>query len=121
MTCNILFMQALLRPGRFDRQIPVEVPVLPERKSIFELYLKKLPLEHPPEQYASRLAALTPGHTGMYKSYPAMKSYPCDEINAAVCSIDTQFNKHYIHSRLLYNICFVFCLAICNFFDSSCP
>ncbi|XP_065915326.1 mitochondrial inner membrane m-AAA protease component paraplegin-like isoform X2 [Dysidea avara] len=56
--------QALLRPGRFDRQIPIELPVLPERKSIFELYLKKLPLEHPPEQYVSRLAALTPGHTG---------------------------------------------------------
>ena len=68
MTLKMLFIQALLRPGRFDRQIPIELPVLPERKSIFELYLKKLPLEHPPEQYVSRLAALTPGHTGMCKS-----------------------------------------------------
>lgn len=63
-TLHTYSLQALLRPGRFDRQIPIEVPVLPERKAIFELYLKKLPLEHPPEQYASRLAALTPGHTG---------------------------------------------------------
>ena len=56
--------QALLRPGRFDRQIAINLPTLLERKAIFEVYLKKLVLEKAVEQYSSRLAALTPGHSG---------------------------------------------------------
>ena len=56
--------QALLRPGRFDRQIAIDLPTLPERKAIFEVYLRKVLLERSVESYSSRLAALTPGYSG---------------------------------------------------------
>ena len=56
--------QALLRPGRFDRQILITLPTLPERKAIFEVYLKKILLEKSVDAYSSRLAALTPGNSG---------------------------------------------------------
>ncbi len=57
--------QALLRPGRFDRQIAIDLPTLPERKAIFEVYLRNITLEQPSvERYSSRMAALTPGHSG---------------------------------------------------------
>ena len=55
---------ALLRPGRFDRQIMINLPTLPERKAIFEVYLQDLVLEQQVENDSSRLAALTPGHSG---------------------------------------------------------
>ena len=58
--------QALLRPGRFDRQILINLPTLLERKAIFEVYLKKILLEKSVDAYSSRLAALTPGHSGMH-------------------------------------------------------
>ena len=61
--------QALLRPGRFDRQILINLPTLPERKAIFEVYLKKILLEKWVDAYSSRLAALTPGHSGMHDDY----------------------------------------------------
>ena len=54
---------ALLRPGRFDRIIQVNLPTLDEREEIFELYLKKIILN--PDKsldfYKKRLATLTPG------------------------------------------------------------
>ena len=56
--------QALLRPGRFDRQIAIDLPTLAERKEIFEVYLRKVVLEESYDRYSSRLAALTPGHSG---------------------------------------------------------
>ncbi len=56
--------QALLRPGRFDRQVSIDLPTLPERKAIFEVYLREIVLENQVESYSSRLAALTPGHSG---------------------------------------------------------
>ncbi|CAI8034744.1 Paraplegin [Geodia barretti] len=56
--------QALLRPGRFDRQIAIDLPTLPERKAIFDVYLRKVLLEGPVVSYSARLAALTPGHSG---------------------------------------------------------
>ena len=61
--------QALLRPGRFDRQILINLPTLPERKAIFEVYLKKILLEKSVDVYSSRLAALTPGHSGKQAYY----------------------------------------------------
>ena len=57
--------QALLRPGRFDRQISIDLPTLLERKAIFEVYLKKILLEKSFEEYSGRLAALTPGQSGI--------------------------------------------------------
>ncbi|XP_032226471.2 paraplegin isoform X2 [Nematostella vectensis] len=55
---------ALLRPGRFDRHIAIDLPTLPERMEIFEVHLKKLTLKRSIDQYTKRLAELTPGHSG---------------------------------------------------------
>eukprot|EP00894_Picocystis_sp_ML_P002850 jgi/Pico_ML_1/53367/g3928.t1 len=56
--------QALLRPGRFDRQISIDRPDIKGREQIFRVYLKKLRLDHPPDYFSQRLAALTPGFAG---------------------------------------------------------
>lgn len=53
---------ALLRPGRFDRQIYLELPNLTERKAIFEVHLKPLTLS--PDIDIEVLAAQTPGFSG---------------------------------------------------------
>jgi AFG3 family protein len=55
---------ALLRPGRFDRQIQVEKPDIAGRTAIFEVHLKGITLLGQPETYSKRLAALTPGFAG---------------------------------------------------------
>ncbi len=57
---------ALLRPGRFDRTIEVNLPTLKEREEIFKIYLEKIELneEYPLNYYAKRLATLSPGFTG---------------------------------------------------------
>lgn len=56
--------QALLRPGRFDRHIAIDLPTKIERKSIFEIHLKKLKLKQPYSVYSDRLADLSPGMSG---------------------------------------------------------
>lgn len=56
--------KALLRPGRFDRHILIDLPTLEERKEIFEQHLKTVTLENKPEHYSRRLAHLTPGFSG---------------------------------------------------------
>ncbi|KAK3746774.1 hypothetical protein QZH41_013598, partial [Actinostola sp. cb2023] len=56
--------QALLRPGRFDRHIAIDLPTLPERLAIFEVHLKKLTLRKSIKDYSRRLAELTPGYSG---------------------------------------------------------
>jgi cell division protease FtsH len=53
---------ALLRAGRFDRQVLVDRPDRVGRVQILDLYLKKTTLA--PEVYAEQIAALTPGFTG---------------------------------------------------------
>ncbi|VDI79957.1 spastic paraplegia 7 [Mytilus galloprovincialis] len=56
---------ALLRPGRFDRQILIDFPTLIERKEMFDIYLKNLKLsESSEESLAYKLAQLTPRMTG---------------------------------------------------------
>merc|ERR1740138_1607064 len=57
---------ALTRPGRFDRQIPVDKPDLAERKTIYHVHLKPVKLaEHLNEDdVAKRMAALCPGFAG---------------------------------------------------------
>lgn len=54
--------QALLRPGRFDRQISVDVPDLAGREQIFKVHLQKISAG--PSVQASVLAAQTPGFAG---------------------------------------------------------
>lgn len=55
---------AILRPGRFDRQILVDKPDIKGRKMIFEVHLKPLKVSIDKEDLAERLAALTPGFAG---------------------------------------------------------
>lgn len=57
---------ALLRPGRFDRQVEIGLPSIKERQQIFEVHLKKIKVDerYDKEEYARKLAALTPGFSG---------------------------------------------------------
>lgn len=54
--------KALLRPGRFDRQIYVDMPELNERKEIFKVHLKPLKLDDTVD--IDFLARQTPGFSG---------------------------------------------------------
>lgn len=58
--------KALLRPGRFDRQVEVTAPTLGERAQIFKVHLKKIKTheQFDKETYSKKLAALTPGFSG---------------------------------------------------------
>lgn len=56
--------KALLRPGRFDRHILIDLPNLEERRQIFEKHLSGIVLEFSPTKYSKRLATLTPGFSG---------------------------------------------------------
>jgi AFG3 family protein len=56
--------RALLRPGRFDRQINVDRPDIKGRDQIFQVHLQKIKLDAPISHYSERLAALTPGFSG---------------------------------------------------------
>uniref|UniRef100_A0A665XCX4 AAA+ ATPase domain-containing protein n=1 Tax=Echeneis naucrates TaxID=173247 RepID=A0A665XCX4_ECHNA len=58
---------ALMRPGRLDRHIFIDLPTLQERKEIFEQHLKFLKLTQPANFYSLRLAELTPGFSGSVK------------------------------------------------------
>ncbi len=53
---------ALLRPGRFDRQIGIDRPDLNGRHQIFDVHLK--PIKVSPDIDAEKLAAQTPGFAG---------------------------------------------------------
>ena len=53
---------ALLRAGRFDRQIHVDLPDLNERKEIFMVHLKPLKIDETVE--VAQLARQTPGFSG---------------------------------------------------------
>ena len=54
--------QALLRPGRFDRQIQVVLPTEEGREEILKIHTKKLPLA--PEIDLRSIAKVTPGFSG---------------------------------------------------------
>ena len=54
--------RALMRAGRFDRQIQVELPDIKERKAIFEVHLRPLRLSDDVE--SKFLAKQTPGFSG---------------------------------------------------------
>merc|ERR1712242_493681 len=56
--------KALMRPGRFDRQIYVPAPDIKGRASIFKVHLGTLKTELDKEELARKLSALTPGFTG---------------------------------------------------------
>ena len=54
--------KALLRAGRFDRQIHVELPGLPERKQIFRVHMRPLKMDDTVD--VDLLARQTPGFSG---------------------------------------------------------
>jgi len=58
--------KALIRPGRFDRLIEVDLPNLEERKEIFEVHLKDIVVSEDLEKstVAEKLGALTMGMSG---------------------------------------------------------
>ncbi len=53
---------ALLRPGRFDRQVVVDMPDLEERDAILRIHIAKVPIAASVD--VSRLARATPGSSG---------------------------------------------------------
>jgi AFG3 family protein len=53
---------ALMRPGRFDRQISIDKPDIVGREAIFKVHLKPLKLSRKVD--AKKLAAQTPGFAG---------------------------------------------------------
>ncbi|KAM7536882.1 hypothetical protein Aperf_G00000083683 [Anoplocephala perfoliata] len=55
---------ALLRPGRFDRQIYVSLPDIKGRASIFKVHLKPLKSALDKVEVARQMAARTPGFSG---------------------------------------------------------
>jgi len=58
--------KAIMRPGRFDRQIEINLPSINEREEIYNVHLKKIKLN--PDltrgEYSRKIAALTPGFSG---------------------------------------------------------
>ncbi|XP_063902600.1 AFG3-like protein 2 isoform X2 [Zophobas morio] len=55
---------ALMRPGRFDRQITIDRPDIRGRKSIFKVHLKPIKTNINIKELSEKLATLTPGFTG---------------------------------------------------------
>ena len=55
---------ALLRPGRFDRQIEVGAPDIAGRVEIFQVHLARLKLATEMEELAKTLSSLSPGFSG---------------------------------------------------------
>lgn len=56
--------KALMRPGRFDRQIYIDRPTMTGRADIFKVHLAKIVTKEDIEYLSGRLAALTPGFSG---------------------------------------------------------
>lgn len=55
---------ALMRPGRFDRQVQVDKPDIKGRIEIFKVHLRKLKCSLDMGEVAQRMATLTPGFAG---------------------------------------------------------
>jgi cell division protease FtsH len=53
---------ALLRPGRFDRQVVVDLPDVKEREAILHIHAKKIPMDKTAD--INRIAKATPGMSG---------------------------------------------------------
>ena len=56
--------KALLRPGRFDRQVFVPAPDIKGRSEIFKVHLKPIKTDLDRNDVSRKMAALTPGFTG---------------------------------------------------------
>lgn len=67
--------KALMRPGRFDRQIFVPAPDIKGRASIFKVHLAPLKTDLDRNDLSRKMAALTPGFTGMLKKSSLLYKY----------------------------------------------
>lgn len=56
--------KALMRPGRFDRQIYIDRPTMKGRVDIFKVHLQRIVTKEEIEHLCGRLSALTPGFSG---------------------------------------------------------
>lgn len=83
--------KALLRPGRFDRQVFVPAPDIKGRSEIFQVHLKPIKTDLNRDEVSKRMAALTPGFTG------ADIANVCNEaaLIAARDSSETVVMKHF--------------------------
>ena len=63
---NDVLDPALMRPGRFDRQIYVGLPDIKGRASIYKIHLKNLKTDLDKEALAKKMAARTPGFSGWF-------------------------------------------------------
>ncbi|KAF9131116.1 AAA ATPase afg3 [Mortierella sp. 14UC] len=55
---------ALMRPGRFDRHIAIDLPDIKGRGDIFKVHLRPIKTDEDIPKLAQKLAALTPGFSG---------------------------------------------------------
>jgi AFG3 family protein len=83
--------EAILRPGRFDRQITVDLPDIKGRKEICLIHLGGLKLADDIDDIAGRVASLTPGFSG------AQLANICNEaaIQAARAGADAITVRHF--------------------------
>lgn len=83
--------KALLRPGRFDRQVFVPAPDIKGRSEIFQVHLKPIKTDLDRSSLSKKMAALTPGFTG------ADIANVCNEaaLIAARDSSDSVVMKHF--------------------------
>ncbi|ODQ63193.1 ATP-dependent metallopeptidase Hfl [Nadsonia fulvescens var. elongata DSM 6958] len=79
--------KALMRPGRFDRHVTIDLPDVEGRKAIFEVHLANIKLS--PDladfQLSGRLSALTPGFSG------ADIANCCNEAALIAARLDSDF------------------------------
>lgn len=76
--------KALMRPGRFDRQIYVPAPDIKGRASIFKVHLRPLKTNLDKEELSRKMAALTPGFTGLFR-HSIILVYYFDFLILTVC------------------------------------
>lgn len=56
--------KALLRPGRFDRNIQIDLPTLEGRREIYDVHLHKIVYDKYIPELSGKLSAMTPGFSG---------------------------------------------------------
>jgi AFG3 family protein len=101
--------KAILRPGRFDRQITVDKPDIKGRLELFRIHMRgKKMVEGDKETFAQRLAALTPGFVG------ADIANICNEaaIHAARKGGNTILMKNFEAAVDRVSVCVLACLCV---------
>lgn len=76
--------KALLRPGRFDRHISIDLPTLEGRKEIYGVHLNKIEYDKDIPELPGKLAAMTPGFSG------ADIANCCNEAALAAARVDAK-------------------------------